>query len=142
MSDNALGVWRAEWLDGLSQTINVETHPDGEFVARTKQGSFALGKTARQAVATLFEHDPPAAIHAPDEASEAETAAFQRGVEAMRAASVRISDDRVRDRAEATEKSMDAHDYGCASCQAAARGEAKYIAAKLRAIAIDPKGAL
>lgn len=141
MSDNALGVWRAEWPDGLSQTINVERHPDREYIARPKQGSFAIGRTARQAVATFFDHDPPSALHAPDEASEAETAAFQRGVEAMRAAAVRTVDDRVRDRSEATEKSMDSHDYGCASCQAAARDEAKYIATKLRAMVIDAKAA-
>lgn len=85
MSDNAIGKWRAEWADGHSQTVNVEPHPDGEFIARTKE-SFAIGRTARAAVASFFDHDPPDAIHAPDESSEAETAAFHRGVEAMRAA--------------------------------------------------------
>lgn len=134
MSDNALGVWRAEWPDGLSQTINVERHVDGEFIARAGN-SFAIGRTARAAVEAFVDHEP-CVLHSPDETSE-----FQRGVAAMRAAAVRAVDDRVRDRSEATEKSMDRHDYGCASCQAAARDEAKYIATKLRALVIDPKAA-
>ena len=136
-NDNATGTWRyVDRRDG--RTIIAEVaFEGGQYIARYGS-SWSKGATARHVAKRLFD-DLDGWVLAPGDRTPSEDEAFAQGIAAMRAAAVRFVDDRERDRSEATEKSMDVHDYGCASCQAAACDEARYIAERLGILKIDPK---